>query len=168
MTGLKQNIKKIANAVSRQDNLEFLSDMVPKMVPIGKIRAKAAAKRAQLQGAAGGRTGTGTGSGVTPTHEDPPHPRQQRQANGSGSGGSNKKHKSSASSGGRSSLNGGATISGLLAGGTATPAAPAPATPSAATARQPSESVDPNDQLQFEARQARGEPGEGGDVEMTG
>ena len=136
--------------------------MVPKTVAYGKIKAKAAAKRAQLSGAAGGRSGNGSGGGVA-AHEDPPHPRQ-RPANGSGSGGgSNKKHKASASSGGggRSSLNGGATISGLL---TATPAA----TNANADARQASEPVDPNDQLQFEASQARGEPGEGGDVEMTG
>ncbi|RYP49114.1 hypothetical protein DL768_005111 [Monosporascus sp. mg162] len=119
--------KDIANAVSHQDNLEFLSDMVPKTVPYKQIMVQAAAKRAQLNGRR-----------VEEIEELVTVP------NG-------KKHKSTPS-GGRASLNGGATISGLLAG---------------AKARLASEEdgpVDPNDQLQSEARQARGE----GDVEMTG
>ncbi|KAH6895255.1 histone-fold-containing protein [Thelonectria olida] len=38
--------KDVANAVSHQDNLEFLEDVVPKTVPYKKIKAFAAATRA--------------------------------------------------------------------------------------------------------------------------
>lgn len=167
---------KKANAVSHQDNLEFLTDMVPKTVPYKQIKAQAAAKRAQLNGqrtaneraaAAAASGGGGEGAGAGAGSEDSPHP---TPATGAPNG---KKHKSTPSSsggGGRSSLNGsisgsgGATISGLLT--------------SAAARRQASSNgngngngndeegpEDPNDQLQFEASQARGEEG---DVEMTG
>jgi DNA polymerase epsilon subunit 4 len=87
-----------ANAVSHQDNLEFLSDMVPKTVPFKKIKAQAAATRAQLNGQ------------KTEVREEP-----QPIPNG-------KKHKASdRSSGSRASLNGtsGATISGILTGANA-------------------------------------------------
>ncbi|KAK7754140.1 hypothetical protein SLS62_003986 [Diatrype stigma] len=158
--------KDIANAVSHQDNLEFLSDMVPKTVPYKQIKAQAAAKRAQLNGqrtanerAAAGAGGAGEGAGS----EDSPHP---TPATGAPNG---KKHKSTPSSGGgRASLNGsisgsgggggGATISGLLTG--------AAAARRQASSNEEDGPEDPNDQLQFEASQARGEDGD--DVEMTG
>lgn len=139
--------------------------MVPKTVPYKQIKAQAAAKRAQLNGqrTANERAAAGEGAGGGAEPEEP-HPTPATAPNG-------KKHKSTPSSsggGGRSSLNGsisgsgagGATISGLLTG-------------AAAGRRQASSNgndedgpADPNDQLQFEASQARGE--EGGDVEMTG
>jgi DNA polymerase epsilon subunit 4 len=40
----------VANAVLHQDNLEFLEDMIPKTVPLKKIRATAAATQARLRG----------------------------------------------------------------------------------------------------------------------
>ena len=39
-----------ANAVSHQDNLEFLEDIVPKTVPFKKIKAVARATQARLRG----------------------------------------------------------------------------------------------------------------------
>ncbi|KAF7553970.1 hypothetical protein G7046_g6941 [Stylonectria norvegica] len=42
--------KDVANAVSHQDNLEFLEDIVPKTVPYKKVKATAAATRARLRG----------------------------------------------------------------------------------------------------------------------
>ncbi|KAK7409540.1 hypothetical protein QQX98_008260 [Neonectria punicea] len=39
-----------ANAVSHQDNLEFLEDIVPKTVPYKKIKAAASATQARLRG----------------------------------------------------------------------------------------------------------------------
>lgn len=40
----------IASAVSHQDNLEFLEDIVPKTVPFKKIKASAFATQAKLRG----------------------------------------------------------------------------------------------------------------------
>ncbi|KAK7432630.1 hypothetical protein QQZ08_000838 [Neonectria magnoliae] len=42
--------KDVANAVSHQDNLEFLEDIVPKTVPYKKIKAAASATQARLRG----------------------------------------------------------------------------------------------------------------------
>ncbi|KAF7543515.1 hypothetical protein G7Z17_g10677 [Cylindrodendrum hubeiense] len=42
--------KDVANAVSHQDNLEFLEDVVPKTVPYKKIKAVAGATQARLRG----------------------------------------------------------------------------------------------------------------------
>ncbi|KJZ78035.1 hypothetical protein HIM_02672 [Hirsutella minnesotensis 3608] len=42
--------KDIANAVSHQDNLEFLEDTVPKTVPFKKIKAAARETQARLRG----------------------------------------------------------------------------------------------------------------------
>lgn len=81
--------KDVANAVQHQDNLEFLSDLVPKTVKFKDIKATAAARGAQLRGE---RSGEGEDAQPVP--------------NG-------KKHKSSGS---RSSLNGSANIAGLLGG----------------------------------------------------
>jgi DNA polymerase epsilon subunit 4 len=46
----------LANAVAHHDNLQFLEDTIPRAVPYKKIKASAAAKRAQLTGA---KTGPG-------------------------------------------------------------------------------------------------------------
>ncbi|RWA03511.1 hypothetical protein EKO27_g11594, partial [Xylaria grammica] len=40
--------KDLANAVSHQDNLQFLEDIIPKTVPYKQIKAHAAATRANL------------------------------------------------------------------------------------------------------------------------
>ncbi|KAH7160266.1 histone-fold-containing protein [Dactylonectria estremocensis] len=42
--------KDVANAISHQDNLEFLEDVVPKTVPYKKIKAAAGATQARLRG----------------------------------------------------------------------------------------------------------------------
>ncbi|KAK3182387.1 DNA-directed DNA polymerase epsilon, subunit C [Lecanicillium sp. MT-2017a] len=42
--------KDVANAVSHQDNLEFLEDTVPKTVPFKKVKATANATQARLRG----------------------------------------------------------------------------------------------------------------------
>ncbi|KND88488.1 DNA polymerase epsilon subunit C [Tolypocladium ophioglossoides CBS 100239] len=42
--------KDVANAVSHQDSLEFLEDVVPKTVPLKKVRATAKATQARLRG----------------------------------------------------------------------------------------------------------------------
>lgn len=44
------NLILLANAVSHQDNLEFLEDMVPKTVPFKKAMAAANATQARLRG----------------------------------------------------------------------------------------------------------------------
>ncbi|KAI2623721.1 histone-fold-containing protein [Xylaria nigripes] len=44
--------KDLANAVSHQDNLEFLEDIIPKTVSYKQIKANAAATRANLSGGA--------------------------------------------------------------------------------------------------------------------
>ncbi|KAF4469080.1 hypothetical protein FALBO_4028 [Fusarium albosuccineum] len=42
--------KDVANAISHQDNLEFLEDVVPKTVPYKKIKAASKATQARLRG----------------------------------------------------------------------------------------------------------------------
>ncbi|RCI08355.1 hypothetical protein L249_8960 [Ophiocordyceps polyrhachis-furcata BCC 54312] len=42
--------KDIANAVSNQDNLEFLQDIIPKTMPYGKVKTKARETQARLRG----------------------------------------------------------------------------------------------------------------------
>ncbi|PHH88642.1 hypothetical protein CDD83_7272 [Cordyceps sp. RAO-2017] len=51
--------KDVANAVSHQDNLEFLEDVIPKTVPFRKVKASARETQARLRGektAEGGST----------------------------------------------------------------------------------------------------------------
>ncbi|KAI1100665.1 histone-fold-containing protein [Jackrogersella minutella] len=78
--------KDLASAVSAKENLEFLEDIIPKTTPYKRIKAEAAATRAQL-------------TSSTPAAADRPGETQRDAANGSGS----KKHRASTS---RSSLNG--------------------------------------------------------------
>ncbi|RDA95196.1 hypothetical protein CP533_1878 [Ophiocordyceps camponoti-saundersi (nom. inval.)] len=42
--------KDIANAVSNQDNLEFLQDIIPKTIPYGKVKTSAKETQARLRG----------------------------------------------------------------------------------------------------------------------
>lgn len=130
----------LASAVHHQDNLEFLEDVVPKTVKFRDIKAQAAATRATLRGERAKNDANGS------VQQEPP------VANGS----SAKKHKSSGS---RSSLNGSANIAGMLGGGGG----------AGGSARQShdDEAADPNDQLEMESRQARGEADDD-DVAMTG
>lgn len=81
--------KDLAAAVSHQDNLEFLEDIVPKTAPYKQIKAQAAAMRAQLS----------SGAAVATT-ERPGEAQKEATTNG---GGGSKKHRASTS---RSSLNG--------------------------------------------------------------
>ncbi|KAI1815801.1 hypothetical protein GGS20DRAFT_541419, partial [Poronia punctata] len=77
--------KDLANAVSHQDNLQFLEDIVPKTVPYKQIKAQAAATRANLSGGTD-KIGAGNGSAQTTASTS-------NQPNG------NKKKKSRVSSG---------------------------------------------------------------------
>ncbi|KAI3335193.1 histone-fold-containing protein [Ustulina deusta] len=80
--------KDLANAVSHQDNLQFLEDIIPKTVPYKQIKAHAAATRANLSG--GSKAGS-AGTAVGPEDSRP----VARQPNG-------KKHKGRG--GGQSSI----------------------------------------------------------------
>ncbi|KAI5921559.1 histone-fold-containing protein [Camillea tinctor] len=132
--------KDLANAVSHQDNLQFLEDIVPKTVPYKQIKAQAAAKRAQLSGA-GGSASTSAEIASRPI------------ANG-------KKHKSNrASTNGNSSGNITSFVSARTS--TSTSTAPAAATSNSGKDDDDAHPADPNDQLQSEMRQS-------GDVDMTG
>ncbi|KAI3317408.1 hypothetical protein HD806DRAFT_368771 [Xylariaceae sp. AK1471] len=122
--------KDLANAVSHQDNLQFLEDIIPKTVPYKQIKAHAAATRANLSGSAKAAAATAAAAAAV---EDS-HPTPPQQTNG-------KKHK-----GGRGSLNGGGNTSIASFVG-------------ASGARIVSEddadaSLDPNEQLQAEMRKA--------------
>src|SRR5436190_19346049 len=88
--------KDLANAVSHQDNLQFLEDIIPKTVPYKQIKAHAAATRANLGG--GAKTFSAAPTAAAPAAEDS-HPTPAQQTNG-------KKHK-----GARGSLNGGGNTS---------------------------------------------------------
>ncbi|KAH6660379.1 histone-fold-containing protein [Truncatella angustata] len=129
--------KDIANAVHGHDNLEFLEDLVPKTVKFKDVKATAAATRASLRG---GR------SADDAEDEEPRAP----APNGT------KKHKSSAS---RSSLNGSVDIGSMLGNGRG-----ANGTEPRRQSDAEDNSADPNDQLEMEMRQARGNDG---DVEMA-
>lgn len=84
--------KDLAAAVSHQDNLEFLEDVIPKTAPYKQIKAQAAATRNQLSSGAPGIQRAGD---------------KQREVPATNGGGSAKKHRPSTS---RSSLNGGSFV----------------------------------------------------------
>ncbi|KAI1660744.1 histone-fold-containing protein [Daldinia decipiens] len=84
--------KDLAAAVSHQDNLEFLEDVIPKTAPYKQIKAQAAATRNQLS--------SGT-PGIDRAAD------KQREVPATNGGGSAKKHRPSTS---RSSLNGGSFV----------------------------------------------------------
>ncbi|XXG99340.1 hypothetical protein Hte_005677 [Hypoxylon texense] len=144
--------KDLAGAVSLNDNLEFLEDVIPKTVPYKQIKAQAARTRAQLgNGAAPSNSGTAAAAAGGAAEEPDDDASGEPVKNGvAGSSGAGKKHRSSAS---RSSLNGGGGGAGFVG---------------ASGARIVSEDdgpeIDPTDQLRNEMRQARGQE----DVQMTG
>ncbi|KAF3061374.1 putative transcription factor C16C4.22 [Daldinia childiae] len=84
--------KDLAAAVSHQDNLEFLEDVIPKTAPYKQIKAQAAATRNQLSSGTPGIERVGD---------------KQREVPATNGGGSAKKHRPSTS---RSSLNGGSFV----------------------------------------------------------
>ncbi|KAH7031291.1 histone-fold-containing protein [Microdochium trichocladiopsis] len=136
--------KDIANAVSHKDNLEFLSDMVPKTVPYKQIKSQAAATRAKLNGegsASASAVASPSGAGA----EDEP---QATSAPTSGNGSSHKKHKA-----GKRSSNIGPNVAELLSGGV----------PGARPPPSHDEQDGPDDQLRSEAMRGRDD-----DVSMSG
>ncbi|KAI1491683.1 histone-fold-containing protein [Biscogniauxia mediterranea] len=143
--------KDLANAVSHQDNLQFLEDIVPKTVPYKQIKAQAAAKRAQLSSGSGGSKG-GEDATTTTTMASRPI------ANG-------KKHKSSRASASTTTTTNGNNSNHHAAAS----ASLANFVSGARNSLRPEDEghhADPNDQLQSEMRQARS--GGGDDVDMTG
>ncbi|KAI1192242.1 histone-fold-containing protein [Nemania serpens] len=148
--------KDIANAVSHQDNLQFLEDIVPKTVPYKQIKAHAAATRAKLGGGPGAgakaKAGTGTGTaddtnvgGGSGAMTEDTRPTPLRQPNG-------KKQKSRASGSGTGTAGRNRSIASFVG---------------ASGARIVSEddaSMDPNDQLRDEMRRAKKDDD---DVEMA-
>ncbi|KAI0870687.1 histone-fold-containing protein [Hypoxylon argillaceum] len=140
--------KDLANAVSHQDNLQFLEDIIPKTVPYRQIKAHAAATRANLSGgtkaSADAAATTSSTSGVAAEEDARPTP--PRQANG-------KKQKSRASANGAAAAGGNRSIANFIG---------------ASGARIVSEddaSMDPNEQLHDEMRRAN--RGEDEDVDMA-
>ncbi|KAI1150642.1 histone-fold-containing protein [Nemania diffusa] len=140
--------KDLANAVSHQDNLQFLEDIIPKTVPYRQIKAHAAATRANLSGgtkaSANAAATTSSTSGVAAEEDARPTP--PRQANG-------KKQKSRASANGAAAAGGNRSIANFIG---------------ASGARIVSEddaSMDPNEQLHDEMRRAN--RGEDEDVDMA-
>jgi DNA polymerase epsilon subunit 4 len=128
--------KDVANAVKHKDSLEFLEDLIPATVKYKDVKAAADAKRAQLRG-------------EKPAASNVEEASSKPVANG-------KKHKASAS---RSSLNGTADIADLLGGNGAGSGSGS----GRKSINEDESAADPNDQLEAEMRQARGD-----DVEMTG
>ncbi|KAI1127153.1 hypothetical protein F5Y10DRAFT_243284, partial [Nemania abortiva] len=121
--------KDLANAVSHQDNLQFLEDIIPKTVPYKQIKAHAAATRANLNG---GAKGDGSGATQEDTRPTPP-----RQSNG-------KKQKSRASANGAAASGNRSIASFVGASG-------------ARIVSEDDASMDPNEQLHDEMRRANGE-----------
>ncbi|KAI0022307.1 histone-fold-containing protein [Xylariomycetidae sp. FL0641] len=97
--------KDLANAVSHQDNLQFLEDIVPKTAPYKAIKAQAAARRAEL-------------SAGTNTEDAPPVPnggKKAKQARHSDVGPSTAGMAAGAGTGGR--RRGSSFVGGILGGG---------------------------------------------------
>ncbi|TGJ81169.1 hypothetical protein E0Z10_g7595 [Xylaria hypoxylon] len=77
--------KDLANAVSHQDNLQFLEDIIPKTVPYKQIKAHAAATRAHLSGGVKGAATTAGPEDSRPTAPRQPNGKKQK-ARGSTNG----------------------------------------------------------------------------------
>jgi len=141
--------KDIANAVSHKDNLEFLSDMVPKTVPYKQIKSQAAATRAKVTGdgsasaSASGMASPAAGAGGAGAEDVAKAP--AAPTNGAGS---HKKHKV-----GKRSSNTGPNVAELLSSGV----------PGARPVHRDDELEGPDNQLQSEAMRGRD-----GDVSMSG
>lgn len=149
--------KDLANAVSHQDNLQFLEDIIPKTVSYKQIKAHAAATRASLSG--GAKAGTGnnnTTAAASSAAADDAHPTPPRQASG-------KKHK-----GGRVSTNGGekAATSGGGGGGNRSIANFMGVGGGARIVAEEDVAMDPSEQLQNEMRRANGDGGDGDDDDV--
>jgi DNA polymerase epsilon subunit 4 len=129
-----------ANAVSHQDNLQFLEDIIPKTVPYKQIKAHAAATRANLSGGA-----KAEGGGVAQEDSRPTPPRQPN--------GKKQKSRASASANGAVAAAGNRSIANFIgASGTR-------------IVSEDDASMDPNEQLHDEMRRANREDD---DVDMAG
>ena len=137
-----------ANAVARQDNLEFLEDVVPKTVPFKSIKHSLKNTQSRPRG----ETATGDDSAGAPGSANRPRAAPTATTNGDGSGAN-------------ASIVNGDIPSGAAGAFVARPSSRAG--PSSVTLMD----EDPNDQLETEMRQAaQGSSGENrdGDVQMTG
>ncbi|KAK4099621.1 histone-fold-containing protein [Parathielavia hyrcaniae] len=75
--------KDMANAVTHQDNLEFLEDVIPKTTSYKEVKAKAAAARARVSGGKGG--GKAAAEGERPTDGGLPNGKRPKTVvNGNG------------------------------------------------------------------------------------
>lgn len=136
-----------ANAVSHKDNLEFLSDMVPKTVPYKQIKSQAAATRAKVTGD-GSASASGVASPAAGAGGAGAEDASEASAAPTNGAGSHKKHKAA-----KRSSNAGPNVAELLSGGV-----------SGARPMQEDDELDgPDDQLQSEAMRGRD-----GDVSMSG
>ncbi|KAI0396410.1 histone-fold-containing protein [Xylariaceae sp. FL0594] len=129
--------KDLANAVSHQDNLQFLEDIVPKTVPYKQIKAQAAATRANLSG--GAKTMSAAIDGAS----------HAQQPNG-------KKHKSGSNrqSGSGSGANGARSIANLIAPSVTKTAGEDHDGDGDSRDNDNDTPMDPNEQLQDEMRKA--------------
>ncbi|KAI0594368.1 histone-fold-containing protein [Biscogniauxia sp. FL1348] len=141
--------KDLANAVSHQDNLQFLEDIVPKTVPYKQIKAQAAAKRAQLS--SGGGSGPKGGGDTTTMASRPIANGKKHKSNRASTSTSNGNNSSSSNQHAAAA----ASLASFVSGGR-----------HALRPEDEGHHADPNDQLQSEMRQARS--GGSGDVDMTG
>ncbi|KAI1201423.1 hypothetical protein F5X97DRAFT_320500 [Nemania serpens] len=145
-----------ANAVSHQDNLQFLEDIVPKTVPYKQIKAHAAATRAKLGGGPGGAAAKAASGAAAATADDnnagggamieDSRPAPVRQPNG-------KKQKSRASGSGSAGAGGNRSMASFVLGASGT-----------RIVSEDDASMDPNDQLRDEMRRAKKDDD---DVEMA-
>ncbi|KAK4126618.1 histone-fold-containing protein [Parathielavia appendiculata] len=74
--------KDMANAVTHQDNLEFLEDVIPKTSSYKEVKAKATAARARVSGSKA--TGTSAAEDERPTDSMPNGKRPKTVLNGNG------------------------------------------------------------------------------------
>ncbi|KAI0399542.1 hypothetical protein F4802DRAFT_34205 [Xylaria palmicola] len=155
--------KDLANAVSHQDNLQFLEDIVPKTVPYKQIKAHAAATRANLSGGTKAASSSSSATAATTTAAavlDDVHATASASASRQPNG---KKHKGHAST---STSTGTGTGGGPAAGKNQSIASFVGASGTRIVSEDDA-SMDPNDQLQDELRRAHRDDDDDDDVEMA-
>jgi DNA polymerase epsilon subunit 4 len=74
--------KDMANAVTHQDNLEFLEDIIPKTTSYKEVKGKAAAARARVSGEKSGKAATAAAEEDRPTEGMPNGKRPKSIMNG--------------------------------------------------------------------------------------
>lgn len=72
----------LANAVTHQDNLEFLEDIIPKTTSYKEVKGKAAAARARVSGEKSGKAATAAAEEDRPTEGMPNGKRPKSIMNG--------------------------------------------------------------------------------------